>query len=195
MVFPTQGIAEYPNIKSFMQRGTSPLTLWYVAGAANQTALGTLAVSANQLYAIPDVMGRGGILDTIAFEVTTLAGGSSCRVGLYTNANDNAPYPGTLVVDSGVLSGGSTGVKSLTGIGGPWNQGLYWWVFESDGTPTVRSVAVGGQSHLQGLSSALALQGALTKAFTFAALPTTFPSGATYAATAAYPAIAHYHSS
>src|ERR1041384_7450585 len=68
-----------------------------IAGAANGTALTTLAVTASRQYFIPFVVSRDVALTALRFNVTSLLAGAG-SVGIYSNttsAGDDTP--GTLL--------------------------------------------------------------------------------------------------
>ena len=74
----------------------------------------TVTLAADTLYGIPfDIHGDTPI-DRIAFEVTTLDAGISIRLGLYAESLTVRGEPGVLLEDLGVISAGSTGIKTGT---------------------------------------------------------------------------------
>lgn len=118
-------------------------------------------------------------LDTIQAEVSTAVGGSSFRIGIY--ADDGNCYPGALVVDSGVLSGASLGVVPAS-INVTLQPGLYWFVIVCDASITMRAWGSSTMPTIMGIISTMGSvtrQAFYTVSFTFAALPPTFPAGAT----------------
>lgn len=168
---------------------------WYLANCGGQTALGTLALVANDLWAVPfrAPQRRGATVDTIAFRVTTLVGASNARIGLYDNAGaTDDPYPGALLFDSGNLSTASTGDKTASVTPATATVlrpgALYWLVLHPSAAITVDSIAVAGVSHLLGFSQgSVALITAIKNSQTFGALPATFPAfsaGGSFATTA-----------
>lgn len=167
---------------------------WYLANCGGQTALGTLALVANDLWAVPwrAPMRRGASCDTIGFRVTTLVAASNAKIGLYGNAGGtDDPYPGSLLFDSGDLSTASAGDKTATvtaAIQALRPGALYWLVLHPSAAITVDSLAVGGVSHLLGFNQAgVALITAIKNSQAYAALPATFPAfsaGGSFATTA-----------
>lgn len=90
--------------------------------AVGLSSLGTAALPVNSLRASPFIVGRELTLDRIQAEVTTPGTSAKLRLGVYA---DNNGYPGALLVDSGELDAGSTGVKTAT-INLTIQPGLYW---------------------------------------------------------------------
>lgn len=90
------------------------------------------AVVANVLFAAPLFVPRTMTFDRIAIHVSTLSASGNARLGIYNNG-DNL-YPGTLLLDAGVVSVASTGVKAIT-ISEQLTKGVYWLVVVTDGTP------------------------------------------------------------
>lgn len=162
-------------------QGGGGITPWYCLGSNSNSALTTGAVAANTLYAVPFVApGRGATLDRIAFNVTTLLAGNA-RCGIYDATSLTNLYPNALIEDGGSISTGTTGVKSTT-ISRALTPGkLYWAVFVADVAVTVRTHQAGTVSNILGFDSTLPNGGnrGLSVAFTFAALPSTFPASAT----------------
>jgi hypothetical protein len=158
--------------------GGTGLSRYQIAGMANATALTTGAPSANNLRALPFVApARGGVIDQLAFNVTTLLAGNA-RIGLYKNTADGNLYPGDLVsgTDSGSISTVTTGVKTFT-VNVPLDPGrVYWLAHVCDAAATLRCLAVGGMWAALGLDSGLGTAPGfgITRAFTYAALPNPF---------------------
>lgn len=163
-------------------QGGSGITPWYAFGSTNNSAYATVAVVANTLYGVPFVApARPGItLDRIAFNVTTLLAGNG-RCGIYDATSDTNIYPNALIVDGGSLSTGTTGVKSTT-ISQALTPGkLYWAVYVGDAAATLRAHQGGTATMILGTASSLPVNPFrdLEVAFTFAALPSTFPASGT----------------
>ncbi len=103
--------------ESARQAGTSPLECWYIGGILNANTLGAggTAPTAGVMFAFPYPAGRGGTLDRIAFEVTTVGGaGSRARVGIYKATSLSNLYPDALLVDGGEKNTSGGGVHSST---------------------------------------------------------------------------------
>jgi len=161
---------------------------YYGTGEITATVT-TAGVAANTMYAWPFIVRKEITIDTILAEVTTGQGTSKVRIGIY---NDNGTcYPGDLIYGSAELSGASNAVISET-IGSPVvvYPGLNWVVVLSDGTPAFRAWATGCPVILGLDSTALGNQPSrgLSVSKAYAALPSTFDSGAapTAAATNAH---------
>lgn len=155
----------------------------YIAGQSNNTALTTGAPTANVLRAMPFLAPlRGGTIDRIAFEVTTLLAGNG-RIGLYDNLEDlRNVYPGALLADSGDISTATTGIKSAT-ISVALRPGrIYWLALVTSAAPTLRGLAVGGVSGFLGVATAgtTALNMGISVAHTFGALPNPFTAAGAF---------------
>lgn len=94
--------------------------------------------SINKIHALPFVVARKITLDRIAIEITTLLNPSNIRLGIYNNGTNL--YPGSLLLDAGVVSGATTGVKAII-INQALTKGIYWLTYVADASPTVRAVA------------------------------------------------------
>jgi len=170
---------------------------YHAAGQHNCTGGGTGAPAIDTLIAMPFISPRGGTLDRLAFNVTTVGGALSvARVGIYTNSSPILIYPDALVVDGGqydTSAVGGTGVKSTT-ISQELEAGdLYWFVYLC-GTlaPTIRTLPIAGCYPIFGLDSALGTAPGvgLTVAQAYGALPSTFPAAATVLTAAPAPFVA-----
>lgn len=143
-------------------------------GWANQT------LTANMLYATFLYVARAITIDRIAVWVSTAdAVNPNIRLGIY---NDGANlYPGTLLLDAGVVSAATTGLKAIE-ISQALTKGLYWVVAVSDGTPTLRATDANTMQWTPlGLDSTDITANLIgwTVAFTYAALPNPFTAGGT----------------
>lgn len=181
----------------YKQVGTSPLERWYVAGMSNATALTTGSPAINTLIAIPFVAPRGGSVDRLGVEVTTLNATGVMRVGIYSATSDTNLYPSALVTgsDPAQLTATTAGVKAHT-FGTPLviTAGTLYWFAYTAGTAAVaiRALAVGGMEPILGVGATIgAAPGVgLSVARAFAALPATFPASAAAVTAAPIPAIA-----
>ncbi len=134
----------------------------------------TQIVNANQMLAFPFLVARDITVDRIAVHVSTADAGKNARLGIYNNGTNL--YPGTLVLDAGVVSVNATGVQAIT-IDQALTKGLYWLVLVSDGTPTFRArssltTILGGDATN---FATIVLGWKVT--FTYAALPNPFTAG------------------
>lgn len=155
----------------------------YYAGQVNGLAGGTpTALTVGTLYAVPFISPRrGGVLDRLGCNVTTLGAGSSVRTGLYVNTSETVLYPAALLLDGGAIGSGTTGVKEAT-ISQPLAPStLYWAVYECSATaPTISMLQAGGLwAVLGGAGTYTAGNTGLTVAHTFGALPNPFTASAT----------------
>ena len=161
---------------------------WYCVGMVNSGELTTSgAMPANILRAMPLPVPMSRTLDRIAINVATASAGL-LRLGIYRDSN---VYPSSLVLDAGTVDTETIGVKALT-ISQALTPGLYWVVLVHDGTP-----AVTAPLHFMSLLNVLGVGSALfgnagvgwTVSFTYAALPASFPTGATPITAVPVPAI------
>lgn len=105
----------------------------YHSGNIARLNTGASPLSPNKLRAVPFMAVRNMTVDRIAIAVATLADPSNIRLGIYNNGTNL--YPGTLLLDAGVVSGATTGVKAIT-INQALTKGLYWLAILSDAAPT-----------------------------------------------------------
>lgn len=179
------------TIDSFVQRNDF-VERWYVAGMNNSAALTTGVLSVNFIYALPFNSSRYGVIDRIGFRVTSVGSSAVARVGIYTNLSFYDVYPGSLVLDSGELSLGTTGTKSATIEQALEGNSVYWLVFHPGvSTATIRAIAIGGVFPVLGVDNAFNTPvGIGWKATqTYGALPANFPAGGTVLNAAPIPAI------
>lgn len=180
-MFGPQGAKRYPNLSTPRQRGTSPWESWY-SGVVNQTAYAAVAHAVDNIYCLPVVIGKGGFIDRVAFEVTTGgAAGSVGRCGIYRATSRKNIYPGALVVDGGEKDTTSSGVKSTT-VNVFLRAGLYYFcMLTGVAAPTLRDLAVASASPILGLPTTMGANNHyhVTVAFPYAALPSAFPASAT----------------
>lgn len=71
--------------------------------------IGTFSISNGRMYCVPLDLAVSATVDQIIVKVSTAGTTTTSvmRVGMYT---DNAGYPGSLIIDSGVSPGGATGL-------------------------------------------------------------------------------------
>ena len=181
------------DISAYRAKG-STLNQWF-SSPNTGTALTTGAPTVNNLRAIPFVVSKVITIDQMAINVTTVGAGGTgnARIGIYED-NGNS-YPGALIVDAGTNITTSTGVKTFTtGLPVTLDPGLYWLVYVHNNTttaPTIRSFAVASLIPVLGYASTLPTnqQFGWSVAFTFAALPATYPTGAVAITAIPIPAI------
>lgn len=165
----------------------APVESYFLMTGYNGTP-STGAPPVGTLRCAPFLSGRGGLIDKIAFEVTTLgAAGSVGRFGLY--ASDPATMlPTTLLFDSGSIAtdGGGTGLKTAACAIG-LQQGVLVWTCSLFGvaSPTMRVYSQAGITPIFGFGTTGNFNTSnmgWTVAQAFGALPATFPAGATFLA-------------
>jgi hypothetical protein len=154
---------------------------------------GTLALTINRLYAVPFFAVKSLNISRIAIHVTTLGSSSSARLGIYQD--NGSIYPNNLISDCGVVSMTSTGIKEITGLNIAFSANtLYWLVLVCNVAATISALAIVYLNALLGYpTTALNTVGfsSYYVAFTYAALPATYPGSATLN-NAAFPKIAVY---
>lgn len=176
--YPVQGCRDYPSHKSFVFKGTSPLNLLY-SGTVNQGQYATATIARDVLRAHAFVWPGGG-MDAIYLEATGVVANAVGRAGIYRNTGDTTIYPSSRVVDGGEVALATAVVRSSS-ISVSLEPGLYWFAqLCGVADPVLRVIAVGGVSHIGGMSSAWALGTQLTVAYPYAALPAEFPAGAAW---------------
>jgi hypothetical protein len=178
---PPQGILQNPSIENYYHRatGAAGITAWYT-GAVNQLAHLTSSAGVDNIFAYPVVL-ESGIIDSVAFEVTTGVATSVGRCGIYKNTSDSVMYPSSLVVDGGSQDCSTNAVKTTSSLSLLIIAGLYWFVFAC-GVATLtamRAIQPGGLSPITGYRAAMGANAhtIITGAFSYTSLPTTFPAG------------------
>lgn len=97
---------------------------------------GTAALAANLVRYFPIYVVTPIVVDQLVLEVTTLAGSTTARMGIYHADKDWVP--GALVVDGGTVATDSTGVKAAS-VTAPLAPGRYLMATNSNGTATIRT--------------------------------------------------------
>ena len=154
-----------------------------LAGAS----VGTLAVTARKLYAIPIVIWKKLFVDAIAINVTVAATGAShtCYVGIYNS--DAGGKPTSLIRDYVTFDVGTTGVKE-SNFGISLDIGVYWVAIVFLDSCTVRAITPSGLQIL-GLPG---LGTTITTGFyvnNYSSLPATAPSSGWYELSGYVPAV------
>lgn len=182
--------------QDYFIRGST--TRWY-GKAIDQTASSILVSVGSTLRASPWIVPHTIEINRIQFEISTASNPTTttCRVGIYTN-NGNI-YPLKLLSATEFLSADTTaGVKTSSIFGSPLTitKGLYWmaWTCGTSATtqPTFRADPVGAIAPVLGVISTMGANPAgtaYTVAFTYGALPATYPAGATILANTPSPMI------
>jgi len=160
----------------------------YFTSGIGATALTTLALTANRLYAAPFFVPCVQSFDRIAINVTTAgAAGTLARIGIYYD--NGATAPGELTLDSGDIAVNATGVKQVN-ISISLSMRLIWLAIVASAAVTIRALAVGSSNavYLGNNSSLGAAWGShYYAAFAYAPLPAAF--GAVTFGTGAAPAV------
>lgn len=171
--------------------GGGGLTRWFEAGRVNATAGSTASFSNNLLRAIPfRAPSRGGTIDQLAFNVTTLIAGNA-RIGAYRSTSKSNLYPSTRIADSGDISTGAAGVKTYATSITLEPGELIWIVLVNSAATSMRSVPVGGLEAVYGVDATMPTTPGVgvSVAHAYAALPATFTAGGA-ALVVAVPALA-----
>lgn len=173
--------------------GKGAFGAWNIANLGGATALNTLVVAANTLYAEPIYTGVGGAIDVVAINVTAGAAGN-CRIGLYT-IDPATNLPKDKLYDSGNISVAAGGVKQANPALALAPNTLVWICVVFDVAPTIRSIPIAGAGALS-LPPAMgtAPTVGLTAPHVFAALPALFDAGGAIAPRSVdIPALAYHY--
>lgn len=179
---------------AFYMKGST--TAWY--GNTMSALAPTTQISVvTTLRASPWILSHTITIDKIQAEISTAANPTSttCRIGIY---RDNGQvYPQALVTGSDVGTFTTTAAVKTNTFASPitLQEGLYWMAYTC-GTaattqPTWRALSAGSIPPVLGAVSTMGANNfgtAYTVAFTFAAMPATFPAGATILTGATFPA-------
>lgn len=177
---PSQGGNHGVSLSTPHQVGISPIECWY-SGVVNQSGYASQAQVLNAPLMYPVVIGRSGIIDQIACEVTVGGGaGSRVRCGIYSPTSKYNIYPNALIVDGGDFDATVVSTK-VTAINVYLVAGLYWFIVNTGvATPSLR-FAIGNQiSPVLGVSSVIGANPSICFGGTliYGALPTIFPTPA-----------------
>lgn len=176
------------SYNSFGKVGTSQYEAYYFANANTSVAMGTLALTANRLYAVPYTPHfRSAVaIDRIQCRFTVNAG--NVRMGIYKDSATNPGYPGTLVADLGAAAVAANVNLTISQALNPGRN--YWLCIVCDGAPTIAAISGNAAAHTLGVDNTLTnLQTFLHAAFTYGALPGIYPSTPTVGL-ASFPGIA-----
>lgn len=179
-----------PNFFFSHINNSGGLDIQYPLGHST-TTIATGAPTANRMYATPFVApGRGGTINQLAFQVTTLLAGNG-RVGIYDSTSDSNIYPNNMIVDGGGVSTGTTGFKTAAVSVNLTPGKLYWAVYLGDAAPTLRVVNTGGGNGILGVDTSLVStpNRGISVAQTYGALPSTFTAGAVTESTSVVPCV------
>lgn len=151
--------------------------------AINSIAPISRVLAAGVITAYPMVISAPLTADQIISEVTAAVAGSAYRVALYSDTG--LVYPGSIVpsTDTGAISGVTTVVQpKALAVSLSLAPGLYWVAIAANAAISVRSIPVAGVGTIlgQALAGGSTFNNVgFTAPFTFAALPSSFPAGAT----------------
>lgn len=140
---------------------------------------GGSTVVANRLYAFPFVAGATDTLTKLAVNVTTLAIGGNCELGVY---NDAAGIPSTKLVDGGPVTVASLNKRELTGLSISLTAGSHYYAVVGCDNGTVVLTGPLNTDYNISLFNGTDTPGATAEqiygAWTYAAnsLPSTFPT-------------------
>jgi hypothetical protein len=116
----------------------SPLSANYYFVAPLFTAVSTVALTANRIYAIPFVLSVSKTITTIGITVSTAASGTTVQVGVYS---DGGGSPNAALYSTSDLDSGTTGFKTYPNQSWVLNAGTtYWLAIQSSGTPTIGAI-------------------------------------------------------
>ncbi len=156
--------------------------LSYVSGRYYQpehfvNALGTLAITANRLYAVPFRVRATAPFDRLGIRVTTSIDGAKVRTGLFKDLSGN---PASLLLDAGEATLSGTGAQdaSMT-IAQVLNYPTWVWLaVVSDSAITLTAASTSnvlpllGDTAFSDTRNLLGVFGSLT----YGAMPSTFPT-------------------
>jgi hypothetical protein len=153
---------------------------YYGPPILSSSSLGNLALTTNVMLAVPVHFSFAQTITRLGLNVNTAKNSSTCRIGIYSNASG---VPGTLLVDSGDLSTGTTGIKEAT-VSFTFDFNVYWYAINNSGGPTIAGYNnpqtpdwLLGRTQFINNASNTCVQ--VTQ--TYGAMPSTFPtSGLTY---------------
>jgi len=140
-------------------------------------AMAPLATAANNIDLLPFYVPVAQSFDRIAVNVTTAATGNA-RLGVY--ADSGAVYPGVLLLDAGVVTTGTLGIRWL-GVSLALMPGLYWLARLQDATPSLQGLGNTGMLALGSEDLGAAWITGYRLGMVYAdGLPATFPPGAPF---------------
>lgn len=187
------------DISDFRHAGTIDGSgVFYPAGVWNATNLTTVALAANNIWAVPFICpNRYSSITGISVIVTTAAAGSG-NLGVYKNSADDTLYPSGLITQTTEFSVNSIGPKAIR-VSLNLNPGqLIWLTYWQGAAATVKSLQLAGQYSLLGFDANLNAApnhsftcgpSPATYAANFGRFPNTFPSGANFQTAVGTPAI------
>lgn len=139
----------------------------------------TLATTQSRLYLMPLWLPRPLTTTKIGAEVTTGAGSTTCRLGVY-RADVATGVPTTLLAEAGSTIDGNSATVQEVDFAQTLTTGLWWLaIVPQGGTPTLRSTSAPAYAIYSTVAGGTAAISALIQSGVTSALPATF--GATSA--------------
>lgn len=162
---------------------------YHTAGAGHRPSENDLAIHPNLLYAIPYISAAGGMADRMGLQVG-IANGSYAQMGIYAVSCLTTLLPAGLVLGGGSVSAGAatigaTGTRDFS-IQFSFQPGaLYWFGVLANGSASVERIDRDYSWPILGVetTSYFLPRTMLVASYAFAALPTTFPTSATFVCT------------
>lgn len=168
---------------------TTDTNTYFVEGLT-QLATSSHTLTVNTYKAWPFTVPRRMTFDGLACEVTTGGGSGKYMLGCIYKDNGNY-YPGDLIVQREFDANGvQVSTVNLISDFTLYPHVLYWLVWNSDGTPTMRAAGAGGLKNILGFGAgANAARTAISISATYVSTaPATFPVATfTYLANTAMP--------
>ncbi len=150
-----------------------PTTTRLIISPCNSTAFVNSNIIANTVYALPIILEKRFNFSELKINVITANALSSIRLAIYNSTLNS--YPDQKILESGILSGATTGVKSFIFPNTNIQKGLYFLIIVSSTNLTVRGFAISGLIPILGTDLNLTNQG-LGYSYTGSiTLPTAFP--------------------
>lgn len=178
---------EWLSYEHFKNRGEYRAR-YYASNLVGSTALTTLAVTGNTLYAVPFWSGKGGILLNVALSVTATVASSTSRICVYDSAKGET-YPSNVLAEIGSFATSTAEPLITARIKVPENKLLHFGVWTSNHTPTLRAIPRAGAYPVHGFPQPTPGANAgigISTSLTFSStnpFPVVFPDGGTYLTT------------
>jgi len=154
---------------------------WYAASELGQTST-TAVFTQNFLYAVPFLSGNNTAIDGLGYNNDDITA-SNVRIGIYDTLSITDLYPNALIGASAVIpTGSAAGFKSDTALIVNLNPDSFYWAAMvcSVTLNQMRSMPIVNSYNFLGRPQPPAgtMSSHIRVAFTYAALPATFPAGA-----------------
>lgn len=135
----------------------------------------TATTTLDTLYAFPILIPEKRTAISLNIDIVVESLGASARLGIYGNSSTSNVKPSSLILDAGVVSIGSTGIKSIV-ISQQLSGGLYWLSFLPQATVTVLAAYAYETYAILGVDSTFTYGGTgWSAALAYGALPVSFP--------------------